>query len=389
MDAVVAGHVDAFERSERTIIGVHDVDLARDRSALDTAKLITGGTLRADRLGIVVARGPFGPEVLVQPLAGRAVFPAEYHVWLPGALRSAAEFRIGRLSGSWAAPGDTDLELWLRSNGFDARSLPGTVVQGITKIRLDNAIQLHPIAHDHSSLVITLGGVPPMSRLADAFAVAEQLAPAVAASTAGGHVAAVSPVQFDVLAVAAASGQLETLLPGSTSASASDSSDPSPSQPPPPDPSQRAPGSTPATPTEAPAEPSTPAGTADERVAAIRTALTPYVGKRVHLAPISDAKVAGNVSDRIVPDLDPAEIVAFLDAGIRTTGKVGYVLTAHSLHISVTGDERVVNYDDIRSAHYSDGQLRLDTRLSGMTKPDTYQIGAQLTAALHDVLSLR
>ncbi len=121
----------------------------------------------------------------------------------------------------------------------------------------------------------------------------------------------------------------------------------------------------------------------------MRTALAPYVGKRVHLAPISDARLAGTVSERIAPGLDPAEIVAFLDAGMRANGKVGYVLTADELHISVTGDQRVVNYSDIRSAHFSDGDLRLDTRLSGMTKPDTYGIGAQLTAALHDVLSLR
>lgn len=212
MDAAVAGHVEAFELAERTVIGVHDVDLARDRSVLDTAKLLTGGTITADRLGVVVARGPFGPEVLIQPLAGRAVFPAEYHVWLPGALRTPAEFRVGRLSGSWAAPGDTELELWLRGDGFGARALPGTVVQGMTKIRLAESIQLHPIAHDHSALVITLGGVPPMSRLADAFTVVERIAPAVAASVGAGHASPVSPVRFHELAVAAASGQLETLL---------------------------------------------------------------------------------------------------------------------------------------------------------------------------------
>ena len=394
MDAAVAGHVEAFELAERTVIGVHDVDLARDRSVLDTARLLTGGTITADRLGVVVARGPFGPEVLIQPLAGRAVFPAEYHVWLPGALRTPAEFRVGRLSGSWAAPGDTELELWLRGDGFGARSLPGTVVQGMTKIRLAESIQLHPIAHDHSALVITLGGVPPMSRLADAFTVVERLAPAVAASVGTGHTAPVSPVQFQDLAVAAASGQLETLLapPSQPPTLAAPAPTTSSTQPPPPDPSQRSQSSQPPPPTPA-APPDTPAvgsaETSQARIAAIRAALTPYVGKRIHLGPITDPKVASNVAERIVPDLDPAEIVAFLDAGVRAAGKVGYVLTANELHISVAGDKRVVTYDDIRSAHFSDGRLRLDTRLSGMTEPDVYDVGAQLTAALHDILSLR
>ena len=387
MDAAVAGHVEAFELAERTIIGVHDLDLARDRSLLDTAKLFTGGTLEADRLGVIVARGPFGPEVLVQPLAGRAVFPAEFHVWLAGALRSPAEYRVGRLSGSWGAPGDTDLELWLRSDGFAAKSLPGVVVQGITKIRLDTSVQLHPIAHDRSALIIKLGGVPPMSSLANAFTVAERLAPAVAASTAGGHTAPVSAVQFAALAAAAASGHLETLLAPPIQPAPAE-----PSQPPPPDPSQRSSSSQPPPPSSPPppvAEASVSTGTASARVTAIRDALTPYVGKRVHLTPITDPKIAGNLASRVVPDLDPNAIVAFLDAGIRASAKVGYVLTADELHICVTGDERVVRYDDIRSVHFQDEQIRLDTRLSGMTKPDTYGIGAQLTAALHDILALR
>jgi len=117
--------------------------------------------------------------------------------------------------------------------------------------------------------------------------------------------------------------------------------------------------------------------------------LAPYAGKRIHLGPITDPKVASNVAARIVPQMDPAAIVAFLDAGVRASGKVGFVLTADELHISVNGDERVVRYDDIRSVHFSDGRMRLDTRLSGMTEPDVYDIGAQLTAALHDILSLR
>jgi hypothetical protein len=81
--------------------------------------------------------------------------------------------------------------------------------------------------------------------------------------------------------------------------------------------------------------------------------------------------------------------LGYLDAGIRASGKVGYVLTADALHIGVTGDEQTVAFTDIRSVHFDDGRLHLETGLSDMTQPDVYEIGAQLTAALHDVLALR
>lgn len=367
MEPIVADHIAKFEAAERTIVGVHN---------LGPEQLVD---VSADHLSVIVASGPFGSEIVVQPVSAGDAQPAEYHVWLPGALRSAAEYRVGRLSGSWGCPGDTEVELWLRSEDFCVNDLPVSVTQGYRATKLDTVVQLHPTGLKQSALIITLGGEPPASELGTALVVVKEIAAATASSTASRALAPVSGVRFAEIAAAAAAGILGAPA--------------TPSRPPPPPPSSATPAA-PAT-SQQPPPPSasdriaSPRNTARGRDAAIRAALTPYVGKRVHLGPIADPQVAASVMARITPDVNPGDIVGYLDAGIRASGKVGYVLTAEALHIRVTGDERTVAYDDIRSVHFDAGKLYLETGSSGMTQPDAHEIGAQLTAAIHDILSLR
>lgn len=364
MEPLVVDHIAKFEAAERTIVGVHD--LGPDQLVDVTATPVC----------VIVASGPFGPEVVVQPLGEGESQPAEYHLWLPGAVRSAAEYRVGRLSGSWGCPGDTEVELWLRSEDFGVNDLPVTVTHGYRKVKLDSVVQLHPTGSNQSALVITLGGESPASELGTAIAVAHEIAVATSSSTASRALAPVSLVQFGEIALAAATGHLDAAAAPTPPPLASAPPPPPamPQQPPPPSAADRI-GSS--------------GTTRQARAAAIRDALSPYVGKRVHLGPIADQQVAESVTSRIAPGLDPADIIGYLDAGIRASGKVGYVLTADALHIRVIGDERTVAFDDIRSVHFTDGELHLDTGTSGMTRPDVYEVGAQLTAALHDVLSLR
>jgi hypothetical protein len=354
MDPRVGDHVAKFEAAERAIVGVREFGPDQLGDAATT------------RVGIIVASGPFGPEVVAQPLGDGDAVPAEFHVWLPGALRSAAEYRVGRLSGSWGCPGDTDVELWLRSEDFGVAALPVTVAHGYRNIKLDTVVQLHPADTNRSALIIMLGGEPPASELSAALAVTDLIAAAIVSSSASGPFGPVSPVRFAELAAAARSGKIGSSPTPPPPAM--------PLQPPPPIASERI---------------ASPRNTPQARAAAIREALTPYVGRRVHLGPIADRKVAASIGERIAPNLDSGDIVGYLDAGIRASGKVGYVLTADALHIGVTGDEQTVAFTDIRSVHFDDGRLHLETGLSGMTQPDVYEVGAQLTAALHDVLALR
>ncbi|MFT6293651.1 MAG: hypothetical protein ACJAR2_004282, partial [Ilumatobacter sp.] len=364
-------HIAKFEAAERTIVGVHN---------LGPEQLVD---VSAHHLSVIVASGPFGTEIVVQPVDAGDAQPAEYHVWLPGAVRSAAEYRVGRLSGSWGCPGDTEVELWLRSEDFGVNDLPVSVTQGYRSTKLDTVVQLHPTGPKQSALIITLGGEPPASELDTALVVVKEIAAATASSTASRALAPVSGVRFAEIAAAAAAGLL--------GAPATPFRPPPP--PPPPPPSSATPAA--AATSQQPPPPSasdriaSPRNTVQGRAAAIRAALTPYVGKRVHLGPIADPQVAASVMARIAPDVNPGDVVGYLDAGIRASGKVGYVLTAEALHIGVTGDERTVAYDDIRSVHFDAGKLHLETGSNGMTQPDAHEIGAQLTAAIHDVLSLR
>lgn len=340
--------VKQFGKHGRTVTGVHDISVRDEGGALGTLAAVTGGTLSAGRYEIVTATGPLGPECVVVPFDGHAVLPGEYHLTLPGALRSPIEF-LRRRGGTWHAGPDEELAGWLKSQKFPTFGLPDELQQGFTKIELERLLQLFPIGPQYSALVFTLGGNHTDIQLEPYLELAAKLGPAIAASGAPGALAPLGEIRYGALVAAAHGGELDVAPdPGSQGAGAS--------------------------------VPSDTAG-------ALHSALSPLLDKRVLLAPIED-KTLGNIVKKVAKGENGDAVIGFLDTGLRASGKVGWAFTADTLYISTIADNWTIRYADIRSFERKKNSVILDSRLTGAIDSEVLSVKDAVIPALEAVTGL-
>lgn len=339
--------IDSLEMRGRHLRDVVELDLAGGDGAMGTLKAFTSGSVTADRLLVLAADGPHGPECVVQPLAGKAVLPGEYHLSLPGALRGAAEFAGGSFLRSWTTRGDDDLAAFLEGADLGAHELPTSVDQGLTKIELPWIAQLFPVAGDRSALVFAVGGTHMLLNVADHARVADRIAARIGGAIAEGPALPLSSPSHSDLAAQAARGSLGALLGD-----------------------------------EAPRIVRSPA----ERVEAITAVLRPHVSKRVHVGELP-SKVAANVTKKVTNGR-PEQIVAFLDTGLRASGKAGFAFTPEAVHISEIGERWSIAYDDIRSFDWTGRHLQITTRLDGVISPDASGVENVVPLALEAATGL-
>lgn len=348
--------VEQFAEHGRTVTGVYDIKLRDGGGALGTMASITGGAMSAERLEVVTANGPFGTECVVVPFDGHSVLPGEYHLTIPGALRTSVEYQR-RMGGTWNAGDDKEMATWLKKQKFPTYSLPDELKQGFTKIKLETAFQLVPVGPQHSMLVFTLGGNHTMVDLAPYVEVATKLAGAIGASAGPGPLAPFSPVRFGAVVAAAFAGELDV-------------------EPPPAPPVA-----------DQPADGSAPAGPGADMSEQLPVTLGPLVGKRVLLAPI-DAKTLGNITKKVAPEVAGTEIVAFLDTGARAVGKAGLAFTASSVHIAELSKSWTIHYGDIRSFSMRKRKVVLDSVATGEITFDSFGVEDEIIPTLEAVTGL-
>lgn len=339
--------VKQFAKHGRTVTGVHDISVRDEGGAIGTLSAFVGGTLSADRYEIVTATGPLGGECLVVPFDGHAVLPGEYHMTLHGALRSPVEF-LRRRGGTWHAGPDEELAGWLKSQKFPTYSLPDELRQGMTKVEIERILQLFPVGPQHSALVFTLGGIHTQIELKPYLEVATKLAQAIGASAAPGSLAPLGEIRYGQLVAAAHGGELDVA----------------------------------ASPADAAASGSAPAD-----VDSLRAALGPMLDKRVLLAPIDGGSLA-NIVKKVAKGESGESVVAFLDTGMRASGKAGWAFTADTLYISGIGENWSISYSDIRSFERKKNKVVLDSRLTGEISCDVFSVEEAVIPALEAVTGL-
>lgn len=351
--------IEQFGEHGRAVTGVYDLKVRDGGGALGTLAAFTGGGLSAERLEIVTATGPFGPECVVVPFDGHSVLPGEYHLTLPGALRTPVEY-LRRLGGTWNAGDDTEMASWMKKQKFPTHRLPDELQQGFTKTKLPKVFQLAPIGPQQSALVYTLGGNHTMINLEPYVEVAAKLGGAIAGSTGPGPLAPLGEIRYGAVVAAALAGELDV---------------------------EAAPSPAPPDDGEARLEEPAAVGSAVDMTERLRATLSPLVGKRVLIAPIDD-KTLGNITKKVAADAVGADIVAFLDTGARAAGKAGLAFMAGSVHIAELSKSWTIAYGDIRSFSLRKRKVTLDSSVTGEITFDAYGVEDAMIPALETVTGL-
>ncbi len=320
MEMATTSAISDLEKAGRRIDAHVDIRIGDRSNVGSSAKMIFGGKLAPDRLVAISADGPFGREVLIQSFSGFSTLPAEYYVQLPGAFRTAISYSETRFSQNWHAQDDDELQKWLRAQDFEAYLLPNELTQGLVKMNLPWVVQAFPTGADRSALVFTLGGIGGLGNIKTATTIAAQMGPSIATSTAAGPMPPLHPLRFPEIANIGFAGDLESLA------------EPVPE-----------------------ARPVDPAAVR----AALPAALDEYVGERVIIGPIEDAKKHKNVFDKVAPDADPADAIAFIDLGLRSVGKAGLLFTHSAVHISELGTKATIPYDELERVDRNSDKIQI------------------------------
>lgn len=387
----LASATKGFVDRGRTLESTHTVDLAEmsHRPAflelLDSPDGVT-------HLDVVVAKGPLGVDVLIQPRAGEHALPAELYSQVPGAFGAPAVF--GKTAGTdlaWVSP-NGQLQEYLRTHQFGAPSLPGGQRNGEHDINFDWTVQLKALGGDQSMMVCQLSGNE-ANAVAIALTIVDHMAKVTAQSRAAGPQDGLCPLRFSFVVGLALTDQLGVLPPPPMAAApaAPVAATPAPPAPAPPAPVAATP---PAAPVAAPApveaatdfeaasdfgsfetsftsidtldepspEPAASFDTAErsweaaalgaasiDARAQVTEALSRYEGKRVSVGAITDAKKLTNVLRSIAPEVGADEMCGFVDTGARANGKSGVVFTSTALYSSGVGGRRQYDYAVIES----------------------------------------
>lgn len=366
-----------FADRGRTVKKTHSIDLVEMshrpafRELMDSADGVT-------HLDVLIADGPFGPEVLIQPRAGEVRLPGELYCQVPGAFGAPAAFDKTTEPGlAWVSP-NGQLQEYLRTHQFGAPSLPGGQRNGQHEISFDWTVQLNALGGDQSIMVCQLSGDDP-NVVSIALAIVDHLAKVTGQSRSAGPQDTLHPLRFGFIVGLALTDQLVVLPPPPMVSAPQPAAVASP--PPPAPPVHAAPA--PAEPVAAPAmefesfetsfssigtidepspepaasfdtsgrsweAPAAGAGSIDAR-AKVTEALSRYEGKHVSVGAITDPKKLHNVLRSIAPEVDADEMCGFVDTSARANGKSGVVFTSTALYSSGVGARRQYDYTAIES----------------------------------------
>jgi len=385
--SAIESATNGFTDRGRTLKGTHTVDLAEasHRPAFQSLANSPDGLTHLD---VIVANGPFGPEVLIQPRSGDHGLPGELYAQVAGAFGAPAAYDKASGEGfAWTSP-SANLQEYLRTHQFGAPALPGGQRSGRHHIDMDWTVQILALGPAQSIVACQLSSDEPTG-VALALSTIDRLAQVTGQSQAAGAQGGLHAFRFGFVVELALSGQLDVPPPA-----------PVATQPPPPV----------ATPVAAETEmletasfesssyendsfantssfdsrssfesssfesssfdsiPS-PTSASDISISALGTlsvedaeldsealydmsstswegsgadsinaparvaeALGRYEGKRVFVGVIPDQKKLANVQRGIDPDVDVDTICGFVDTGARANGKSGVVFTTTAMH---------------------------------------------------------
>lgn len=330
MDAIAESAMSDLVAAGRTVTNTATVRIDERAGLGSTMKLVTGGKMRPDRFDIVTADGPSGPECVIWPMMAATALPGEYHARLRGALAAPAMYGETLVSSNWQSP-ERELQKWLRSEKFEAHTLPNEMKQGLTKVNLEHVIDLWAEASDRSRLVITLGGIAGHGSMSAAITVADRLAPSVAMSMTMGPNEPLGGARYASLADAALDGSLFTMSDDAHGSGESASA-------------------------------SVPLIDPETRARAIVAAAQPHSGKRMIVGEIDDVKKRTNVFNKVAPGADPAQFLAFFDTGMRAKGKAGIAFFTDAIHVNEMGSNRSARYDEITGHRSASGKVLISVR---------------------------
>ena len=387
--SAIESATNGFTDRGRTLKGTHTVDLAEasHRPAFQSLANSPDGLTHLD---VIVANGPFGPEVLIQPRCGDHGLPGELYAQVAGAFGAPAAYDKASGEGfAWTSP-SANLQEYLRTHQFGAPALPGGQRSGRHDIDMDWTVQILALGPTHSIVACQLSSDEPTG-VALALSTIDRLAQVTGQSQAAGAQGGLHAFRFGFVVELALSGQLDVPPPAPVATQPPPPVAPVATQPPPP----VAPVATPvATETEmletASFESSSfesssfesssfesssfdsiasPTSASDISISALGTlsvedaelgsealydmsstswegsgadsinaparvaeALGRYESKRVCVGAIPDHKKLANVQRGIDPDVDVDTICGFVDTGARANGKSGVVFTTTAMH---------------------------------------------------------
>lgn len=349
-DMATDSAIKALTEAGRTITDHRPISFGEQHLLGGALKSVFGGKLSMSRVDVIVAEGPSGQVVVLQPYDGNTPLPGELHAVVRGALRASAAYGSSNWGGfNWHSD-DEEIQGYLRSQKFSAQDLPEDLKHGLGSIRLDWTVQAFPVAADRSWIACQLGGFSGSGSHGAALTVVDQLAPAIAMSAASGPMASPHPLRLNRLAELAFEGQLTTALEEGVA--------------PPKEVHQLDPQTV---------------------ETALRSVLQRHVGKRVLLSPITDAKKLGNIASKVAVGLDGADILAFVDTGLRASGKAGVAFTSDAIHINELGDRYVFKYEAIATFRLDGAEVSISgvdgTSMSIASNGEAAIIMEGLTAA--------
>lgn len=349
-----------FVECGRALQAAHviDVDSLAQRPGMQQ---LVGSVDGLTHLDVVVADGPFGPEVLVKPRAGDRMLPCELYAQVPGAFGAPAAFdRSGGNGLAWTSP-DAQLQDYLQTHQFGAPAIPGGLRNGIDEIDLEWTIQISALSVSSSLVVCQLSSTDP-AVLDVALSAIDRLSKVTSQSRAAGPQGGMHAFRFGLVVEWALTGQLDA-------------------PPPPPAPAAPVAGEVLASETFTPQtferDPLTfdtfgvadaeldaealydmsatswegsagDVGSIDAR-ARVAEALGRYEGKRVAVGVITDQKKLTNVLRGIAPDIDADQMCGFVDTGARANGKSGAVFTTTAIHFTGLSGRQRYDYAAIDS----------------------------------------
>ncbi len=373
-----------FVERGRTLQAAQVIDIAAMSHRPDIRQLadsVDGIT----HLDVVVANGPFGPEVLVTPRAGDRLLPSELYAQVPGAFGAPAAFdRTGGHALAWASPSG-DLQEYLQTHLFGAPALPGGLRNGVDEIDLEWTIQISALSVSSSLVVCQLSGTEP-AVVEVALSAIDRLSKVTSQSQAAGPQGGLHAFRFGFIVELALTGKLDALFYRL----------------------RRPPRSAPSAPTATPLAPvpvetfepevfypeafdsssfhdsvsildsdsildtfsaedaeldsealfdmsatswegsAGGAGPIDAR-ARVAEALGRYEGKRVAVGVIADQKKLTNVLRGIAPDIEAEDMCGYVDTGARANGKSGAVFTTTAVHFTGLSGRQQYDYAAIES----------------------------------------
>lgn len=201
----------SFADRGRTVKQTHSIDLVEMSHRPAFLELIDSAD-GVTHLDVLVADGPSGPEVLVQPRAGDVGLPGELYCQVPGALGAPAAFGKTTEPGlAWVSP-NGQLQEFLRTHQFGAPSLPGGQRNGQRESTFDWTVQLSALGGDQSVMVCQLSGDDP-NVVPVALAIVDHVAKVTAQSRAAGPQDTLHPLRFGFIVGLALTDQLVVLPP--------------------------------------------------------------------------------------------------------------------------------------------------------------------------------